>query len=71
MILLIGRLVREAVTNTSDDINNGDIGNLNDDNKGFFLNDKVIVLKIGMEYNSIPKMVSTEDLPSNSSMNCM
>ena len=56
---------RSSGTNTGDDVNDGDIGNLNDDNNGFFLNDNVIVLKIGTEYNSIPKMVLTEDLPLN------
>ena len=56
---------RSSGTNTGDDVNDGDIRNLNDDNNGFFLNDNVIVLKTGTEYNSIPKMVLTKDLPSN------
>ena len=56
---------RSSGTNTGDDVNNGDIGNLNDDNNGFFFNDNVIVLKIGTEYTSIQKMVLTKDLPSN------
>ena len=58
-------LTRRSGTNTSDDVNDGDVGNLNDDNNGLFLNDNVIVLKIGTEYTLIPKMVLTEDLPSN------
>ena len=42
---------RSSGTNTSDDVNDGDIGTLNHDNNGFFLNDNMIVLKIGMKYN--------------------